>query len=265
MFARIRAAGTWIGVIASSELDTLDLNLSRAIDGYAGGSYAPSSPIVIGGAGMIFSGSTNIGANLTVGGTAYVTGDTTLHQTLAVHGITTLSAKLYGTDVDFSGAYAFNGSGTLGNSSTDTLSVVATASFGQSVTLSKGASLTSGSVLEVGNNTSGYVPRTLWGWDGDDYHNERFHRVYYPLDLPRTRHRTLVLAVDGLVDGETVVVTNAHEKYTIGLTIGVANPVFYNIGGKSDTDFSYPQTVTFAWCASRNKWRVVAYQADRTV
>lgn len=38
--------------LTSAQMNTLDVNLSRAVDGYAGGTYAPSSPIVIQGDGM---------------------------------------------------------------------------------------------------------------------------------------------------------------------------------------------------------------------
>lgn len=54
MFQRIREVGAWLfnSVIEPSELEQLDRNQSRAIDGHGGGAYAPSSPIDVGGAGI---------------------------------------------------------------------------------------------------------------------------------------------------------------------------------------------------------------------
>lgn len=54
MFQRIREVGAWLfsSVIEPSELEQLDLNQSRAIDGHGGGAYAPASPIEMGGAGI---------------------------------------------------------------------------------------------------------------------------------------------------------------------------------------------------------------------
>lgn len=53
-FDRVRAPGAWLdnGVLLPEELDAFDTNLSNAIDGAGGGAYAPSAPIVIGGAGV---------------------------------------------------------------------------------------------------------------------------------------------------------------------------------------------------------------------
>lgn len=53
-FTRVRAPGMWTlaSVFDPGEIETIDQNLSRCVDGYAGGSCAPSSPIEIGGDGL---------------------------------------------------------------------------------------------------------------------------------------------------------------------------------------------------------------------
>lgn len=52
-FPRIRAAGMWTlgSVLSPSEEEAFDDHQSKAIDGYAGGAYAPSAPIVVGASG----------------------------------------------------------------------------------------------------------------------------------------------------------------------------------------------------------------------
>lgn len=46
-FPRIRPSGTWDNgtTVPEAEWEQFDLNLSRALDGFAGGNYAPSSPL----------------------------------------------------------------------------------------------------------------------------------------------------------------------------------------------------------------------------
>jgi hypothetical protein len=52
-FSRIRPVLSWtpLSVLLSSEMNAFDTNQSRAVDGFAGGAYAPSTPIVTGGSG----------------------------------------------------------------------------------------------------------------------------------------------------------------------------------------------------------------------
>lgn len=53
-------AGT--DVYAPPELNAWDLNIARAVDGAAGGRCSPSAPIIIGGAGLILTAATKLGA-----------------------------------------------------------------------------------------------------------------------------------------------------------------------------------------------------------
>lgn len=57
MFTRARPAGLWIpgSVIAQAEIEHLD-DYYLAVDGAAGGTYAPTDPIVIGGDGVTLAG-----------------------------------------------------------------------------------------------------------------------------------------------------------------------------------------------------------------
>jgi hypothetical protein len=69
--ARVRADVTaWEAAIPlePSELDALDEGQFSAINGDDGGSWAPSDPIIIGGAGIEFTGAVPVGEDLTVGG-----------------------------------------------------------------------------------------------------------------------------------------------------------------------------------------------------
>ncbi len=83
-FVRIRSSGLWItgSTITTDELEQLDANLYAAINGDAGGTWAPSSLITIGGSGMTVSGplrgSDIIAATWNAGGTATFTGAATI-------------------------------------------------------------------------------------------------------------------------------------------------------------------------------------------
>lgn len=74
MFTRARLAGLWIlgSVISPAELEHLD-DYSLAIDGDAGGTYAPSAAIVIGGSGVTLSGANHhVSGTLTVDNLAVI-------------------------------------------------------------------------------------------------------------------------------------------------------------------------------------------------
>lgn len=69
--ARVRADATaWEAAIPlePSELDALDEGQFAAINGDDGGSWAPADPIIIGGAGIEFTGAVPVGEDLTVDG-----------------------------------------------------------------------------------------------------------------------------------------------------------------------------------------------------
>ena len=59
-FPRIRAPGLWVlgSVIAPAEMEEFDQHQFQAVDGYGGGAYAPTARLVIGGAGVDFTGGT---------------------------------------------------------------------------------------------------------------------------------------------------------------------------------------------------------------
>lgn len=70
-FSRVKPTG-WtdnIDTITGAQITTIDLNLSNALDGAAGGTYNPTSPIVVGGVG---------GMNITNGVGTVMTGPLTL-------------------------------------------------------------------------------------------------------------------------------------------------------------------------------------------
>ena len=85
-FARVKPAGWAVNeVLTSAQANGLDINVSRALDGTAGGPYSPSSPLVIGGAGIdIDVGTVPSGGVLTVEGGGQIFVDTS--GTLGVDG-----------------------------------------------------------------------------------------------------------------------------------------------------------------------------------
>lgn len=56
--ARVRAAGTWVSVttVDPAELEIFDQSIFESVNGDEGGTWAPSTPIVIGGAGLDVTG-----------------------------------------------------------------------------------------------------------------------------------------------------------------------------------------------------------------
>lgn len=57
-FSRIRAIGAWTTGSAptSGELELIDQNLARALDGHSGGTYAPAAQLILGGSGLRVDG-----------------------------------------------------------------------------------------------------------------------------------------------------------------------------------------------------------------
>lgn len=167
MFTRARLAGLWIlgSVISPAELEHLD-DYSLAIDGDAGGTYAPSAAIVIGGSGVTLSGANHhVSGTLTVdnfalisiadGGTVKADGSGGADITLSVvSNVATLSvgsgavAKILA-----GGALDVYGSLTLKNTSGPGS---ITAENNTTITLASGATLTaaSGSTVNLTGTTN---------------------------------------------------------------------------------------------------------------
>lgn len=146
-FSRIRAPGGWIAgsTITPTELETFDQNLSRALDGYAGGTYAPSSLLEIGGSGLKLSSTGNqLSGTLTVlsGGLLAVNGGAAF---VAVEG----STFLVQSDATLQGNVALGISG-----GTKTLTVHGAATFEKNVTVTQAATF-NGAVSCTGNVTLG--------------------------------------------------------------------------------------------------------------
>lgn len=110
-FSRIRAFGLWVlnSVLLPAEVEALDANQSKAVNGDEGGVWAPSAQIEIGGSGtkttgpaeftgdfevtseaQLQGGATVTGGDLAVADNANVQGNATVGGTLAVSGETTI-------------------------------------------------------------------------------------------------------------------------------------------------------------------------------
>jgi hypothetical protein len=112
MFVRAYPAGlAFDGVPGSANLTLIDLQVSRAIDGFGGGVYAPAVPIEIGGAGLLIPS----GGTLTVvaGGTLDVAGDLDVTGPAVFDGSVEINGAL---QVD--GAATFNSTTVLNGTTT---------------------------------------------------------------------------------------------------------------------------------------------------
>jgi hypothetical protein len=135
MFTRARLAGLWIlgSVISPAELEHLD-DYSLAIDGDGGGTYAPSTAIVIGGSGVTLSGANHhVSGTLTVdnlavisiasGGSIKAEGSGTADITLAV--VTNVATLTVGANgiVNMGGALNITANGLLNVKNTGGIAV----------------------------------------------------------------------------------------------------------------------------------------------
>lgn len=167
MFTRARLAGLWIlgSVISPAELEHLD-DYSLAIDGDGGGTYAPSTAIVIGGSGVTLSGANHhVSGTLTVdnlavisiasGGSIKAEGSGTADITLAtVSNVGTLTVGSGAVvKINSGGALDVYGSLTLKNTSGPGS---ITAEQNTTVTLASGATMTaaSGSTVNLAGSTA---------------------------------------------------------------------------------------------------------------
>ena len=101
-------------------MEAIDANQSKAINGDEGGTWAPSSPIVVGGSGMEITGDLDVSgaATFTGGVTAdeiAVTGDLTVQTNATIQGYLTAE-----TDTEVQGALEVTGATTLNGGATVT-------------------------------------------------------------------------------------------------------------------------------------------------
>lgn len=223
-FARIRTIGTWfsVSVVLPAEFEAFDTNISRAVDGYAGGTYSPSSPIVIGGDGLRVTGDFTVTSNasftsaldvaglLTANGLA-VTGDALIGNDFEVTADSTLAATT------INGALNTYGNVTIALGSTKTFSVTASGSGSMSVsapsTWTKALTMsTKGTIVWRLNNLTD-ADTTLGVGDGD------VHR------LPRvtTGSRTYTLDDSDAVEGSRVIFSRIYSSAHTGAAVVSAN------------------------------------------
>lgn len=88
--------------ITTTQINALDINASRGIDGTAGGSYSPTSPIVIDGSGLDVTSTLSaaqldvtttvgVGTHLTVGGNTSLTGTLGVTGALTANSVSSLT------------------------------------------------------------------------------------------------------------------------------------------------------------------------------
>ena len=171
-FVRQRAAGLWVNdsVITQAELEAIDENLSKAINGDDGGTWSPTAPIIIGGSGLQVDGPLNApGGNVTFDGAGLFScaKDATFSgSTLNVNADTTTFTKgvyFSGTCVpQFQVPAYFLDDVTLGDSAADVINVLGTAQFAEAAQFLGGITVGSAPAsfqgdVDLGNATSDTV------------------------------------------------------------------------------------------------------------
>lgn len=257
-FARIRASGTWVGVVTSSEFEAFDAHQFAAINGDAGGTWNPAAPIVIGGYGLVLDSALTANMNVNIYGV-----------TNSVGGINTSTISAFGAatvdSIDCAGTATVGSLSSNGNASINGgLSVLGTSSFDGKQSLNGGASLESGTIAES-TGSGGYIPKTYWGSNENATltGTVRYHRFIYPMYLTMTADRSLTIAYDGLYDGETIEIMSHRLDYKVNVTIGVTNHVSAVVGGPlSSSSYYYGgKYAIFVWRASTTRWEPVVSTA----
>jgi hypothetical protein len=159
-FTRVRPSGFWTlnSVVDPAEFEQFDAQLYAAINGDAGGTWAPSIPITIGGAGINVTGllaadDVEIGGTLEVGGQALFNAPVTIDNDLAVNG-----AAVFYDGVTFNDTVSFDGPAQVETGNTFTVGNGATLSIpsGGTQTIASGATFTiaSGATVTIGAATT---------------------------------------------------------------------------------------------------------------
>src|SRR5262249_45801686 len=123
-FARTRSPGQWFTgyVPVSSDFEDIDDKTSKAIDGFAGGAYAPTGLITIGGSGLTATGPFAASGTASFSGPLSSGGVSTFTGTVALNGNASLAS---GKTFTVSGALALagtmNGAGAVNLSGVTTL------------------------------------------------------------------------------------------------------------------------------------------------
>lgn len=223
-FARVRTIGTWLtaSVVLPAEWEAFDTNISRAIDGHAGGTYSPSAPIVIGGDGLRVTG------DFTVESNASFTSALTVAGLLTANGLAVIGDALVGNDFEvtanstlaattINGALSTFGNVTFALGSTKTFSVTASGSGSMSVsapsTWNKTLTLsTKGTIVWRLNNLTD-ADTTVGVGDGD------VHRI----PKTTTGSRTYTLDDSDAVEGSRVIFTRVYSSSHSGAAVVSAN------------------------------------------
>lgn len=162
-FAYIRGSlGSWATgtAITQAEFWQMDQNMYRAVNGDAGGTWAPSSVITIGGSGLTVSGAFTTSGNTTIGdnpadnltinaATIFPNTDVVFSGTGTIqcsYSATFSDNVVIGSDAadacTVNATLAVNNNATLGTSSADALEVNSTSTFNSEVTFTGVASFT---------------------------------------------------------------------------------------------------------------------------
>lgn len=266
-FTRVRDTGMWtVGVLTPAELETFDAHQFAAVNGDTGGTWAPSSQIVIGGSGLQVTG-----AFSAIGNTAFGSSEYSEHT---FTGTARFVAASFSGSSTFSGLSTFNANVVLGDASADTLTVNATSTFFSPATFSSAATFTGGVV--IGDSSSDTL--TVWstasfgsrvnanevvlqvGGSGlivstfritSDYNTnlgQHCDRVICQSGVLSTA-RVLTFVWTPTIDGETVRVINMDTTHAISVS-----PAGYAVGGSSA-----PHVVDFVWNNSTSSWEALKY------
>lgn len=232
-FSRQRAPGAWISGVpmATGEAEAFDGNLAKAIDGDGGGTYAPSTQIIIGGSGFKVTGAFD------VSGAAAFTGTVECKAGLSVTTAGTFSCSRAGTfsnglTVSTAGSFTCSRPATFSNTlalNSDTVVDTAATFTCNGAAGFNAAVLITGDVSTSGQiETSGLISLTgaaKIGWrfatlaDADaTIAVSSYDEVRLPAVVASTR--TITLLNTGAIAGSKIRVTRDYRTANINSTTG---------------------------------------------
>lgn len=149
---------TWANrtLLTSTQINNMDLNITRAVDGYAGGTYAPSSAIVIGGSGLSVTGAAAFSGSFAGASAAFSgTVDVSVLQVSGLSAFSSVASFHAGISVDtiasaFASAIVFSSTGRVLNRITTGSNADSTYTINDTSTIYIPSTLTANRIYTIG-------------------------------------------------------------------------------------------------------------------
>jgi hypothetical protein len=258
-FSRVKALGwAMFEVLTSAQMNALDIDHANAVDGAAGGSYAPGAQIVVGGAGLRVTGTFEAhGSSIVLGdsgldgllinaeadfqngfqvggaGNATFNRDVICNENVtlgltAADFVTVKGIGVFQQDCDFAGNTTFNtasfsGGVTLGNAAGDNIVVSGTFTANEGATFTKGARFDD-PVTFQGNGRIRYRTQ-VFTLDQNETITPETADVFYIGDGIHTAPRSWTVDDTNCANGDWFIAINRGLTHALTVRDPAANPI----------------------------------------